>query len=1253
MEGVLQSVEAACNDLQVPERRAAAEATLLELRKSPHALQACTHILDNSRNPVACFQAAATLQQVVLRDWPRIPTADHTSLHRYCVDHIVGRAAAREEAQGQAGGGDAFVEHKMVGVLAVLVKRAWLDVDDNYKSDLFSSLRDLASGSRGPAVQRAAFSLLDALVSEFNPGSATPLAMPSDFHNRCRIDFQRHFLMPVLMVCVDAVAAHMAAVKSQAEAAQAQGQGQGQAQAQGAVVVWAGSSQAVVAAALSVLIAVLSWDFTGGSARASKSKGSDDGSQPTARSSSDMHTVQPPNEWLPLLLSAELLSLLASVYSSLPHTCAPGLDWREGPLAERSRQVAVLLCSLHGPALTAADQSLVRMHVGRLLALLLQWLSPLPATVAAVAQARISDRELLDVCRALAALIRLHPLLATTPASTQHASANSSANGPSPPPTLLSLLGELTCCVLAHGAASDDDSLDGPMPHALDLLLDTWLGVLLTLESRISCHVISRPASTSPQQAAAAAEWSHLMHAVSPVAAQAFRSFTQHHLQVAAASALEEEDAADNMDAALQAQEQRMAAAASLARASLQASLPLLNDLLTHQKALLLQAADAAAAAAAAGGGGAGGGEVERVMEQVQWTVRMVGYVLADEGTGETPELPVFLVHELNSHHAHSLTALTTSLPMSILEVASLVLNPSAVATVLSPRLMESFLWFFSRWSLTYLLPQPPDANPPPFDPDTDPPPLSASLPPGDTSLASAAAGGAFVQAFGAGEGQGGLAVLEGVLRAGVAALSAWLGEPDVQSSVCRTLLLAVTRRPYMAAYLRHLPPWAMLEEAFKTRDSAVASLPGPLQRSLAHVLCRAASSSKEGHSCHQVVQQLLQPLLASLHGITSRPDFPATAHRPQVMFQVVGLLECMRGCASATLPHSQRVLFQFGLSAATPILTALSAYRHEPQVVFVILKFMAVWVDSQILFLNADDTAQLFHFCLQLLQAYAAHNMGKVSLQRSRQLREGVRESKYKDLKALLQLLSSLTSKDLLDFGASLPGQSADVAQMVCLGVNIIIPLISLDLLQFPKLCLQYFTLLEHMCCVHPDKVLALPDSAFHPIMHTLEFALQHQDEDILVLALSAVSSLASPPTTTSSSSASSASPHAPMAPEHAQRHQALVAHLLRLVLRLVLLQPLRNETVEAAADALLPLILSCPQLTQTILSEAVSSHVDPACQHHLSAAVTAFLSAASAAAAASASASSAAAARPVRRRFRSALAAFIADVQGLIVRR
>ncbi|CAI7768768.1 unnamed protein product [Closterium sp. NIES-53] len=462
----------------------------------------------------------------------------------------------------------------------------------------------------------------------------------------------------------------------------------------------------------------------------------------------------------------------------------------------------------------------------------------------------------------------------------------------------------------------------------------------------------------------------------------------------------------------------------------------------------------------------------------------------------------------------------------------------------------------------------------------------------------------------------------------------------------CRSLhfplLSSLTRiTPSPSDRLLYLP--LLIRRAPSMHASLVPVCP---QRALAHALCRAASSSKEGHSCHQVVQQLLQPLLASLHAITSAPDFAATAHRPQVMFQVIGVLECMRGCASATLPHSQRVLFQFGLSAGTPILTALSAYRHEPQVVFVVLKFMAVWVDSQILFLTPDDTAQLFHLCLQLLEAYAAHNMGKVSLQRSRQLSEGVRESKYKDLKALLQLLSSLTSKDLLDFGASLPGQSADVAQMVCLGVNIIIPLISLDLLQFPKLCLQYFTLLEHMCCVHPEKVLALPDSAFHPIMHTLEFGLQHQDEEILVLSLSSVSSLASP---TSSSSSSSAS----LAPEHVQRHQALVAHLLRLVLQLVLLQPLRNETVEAAADALLPLILACPQLTQTILSEAVSSHVDPAGQLHLSSAVSTFLAAASAAAAASASATSAAAARPVRRRFRSALAAFIADVQGLIVRR
>ena len=74
-----------------------------------------------------------------------------------------------------------------------------------------------------------------------------------------------------------------------------------------------------------------------------------------------------------------------------------------------------------------------------------------------------------------------------------------------------------------------------------------------------------------------------------------------------------------------------------------------------------------------------------------------------------------------------------------------------------------------------------------------------------------------------------------------------------------------------------------------------------------------------------------------------------------------------------------------------------------------------------------------------------------------------------YRDLRALLKLLTHLTQRDLIDFGSDegqdAPGQNGtapavDVAQLVFLGLDIIIPLVSVELLGYPKLCLLYFQL-------------------------------------------------------------------------------------------------------------------------------------------------------------------------------------------------
>jgi hypothetical protein len=82
------------------------------------------------------------------------------------------------------------------------------------------------------------------------------------------------------------------------------------------------------------------------------------------------------------------------------------------------------------------------------------------------------------------------------------------------------------------------------------------------------------------------------------------------------------------------------------------------------------------------------------------------------------------------------------------------------------------------------------------------------------------------------------------------------------------------------------------------------------------------------------------------------------------------------------------------------------------------------------------------------------------------------------------------------IDFACDINGEveNPDVAQVVYLGLHIITPLMSVDLLKYPKLCRQYFTLLAHMLEVYPEKVAKLSPDGFSRIVGTLDFGLHHQ---------------------------------------------------------------------------------------------------------------------------------------------------------------
>eukprot|EP00850_Spirogloea_muscicola_P004362 SM000018S03727 [mRNA] locus=s18:1138348:1145815:+ [translate_table: standard] len=549
----------------------------------------------------------------------------------------------------------------------------------------------------------------------------------------------------------------------------------------------------------------------------------------------------------------------------------------------------------------------------------------------------------------------------------------------------------------------------------------------------------------------------------------------------------------------------------------------------------------------------------------------------------------------------------------SALGVAALGLDNDIRSAIFSPRLMEAVIWYLGRWSATYLFPS--STMPPAVT--SDPMPAQHSQGVANGTLVNGhgtSARAALLAAFGEqGEGKG-VQILLAVLQLAFIGLTAWPGETDLQRTVCRHLLRSLVQRKDICQRVVKMEPWQQLAQAFAISGAALTRLSSPLQ-------CLAKD---------RYVKQLVEPTARDVVNLAQRSDLSSIAQRPDIMQEVTGILERLRGVARATLPRTQVVVFQTGVAIMEHLLTLLQIYKDEPSVVYLVLKYATTWVDGQIAYLNARDTSTLIGFCMRLLQLYSAHNIGKVSVGAAANLAREEQSEKCRDIRALLQLLLSLTSKDLLDFGEANGNgfEGVDIAQVIYFGLQTVTPLVSVELLKYPKLCRQYFTLISHMLEVYPEKVAALPPQAFTQIINCLDFGLRHQDVQVVTMTLAAIAALA-----TYQLAAKSRGQPCTL---------DVLSHFLNALLHFLLFQDYSSELTEPAADALLALILCDYDMHKGLASKMLEHQGDPALCHRLALAFDSLFNASSLTLTMS---------RADCRKFRHNVRLFLSDVRGFMM--
>lgn len=328
-----------------------------------------------------------------------------------------------------------------------------------------------------------------------------------------------------------------------------------------------------------------------------------------------------------------------------------------------------------------------------------------------------------------------------------------------------------------------------------------------------------------------------------------------------------------------------------------------------------------------------------------------------------------------------------------------------------------------------------------------------------------------------------------------------------------------------------------------------------------------------------------------------------------------------------------------FCLPALPVIVKLFHIFHGDSQIVNLTLTFFCLLVEAQICYLTPRDALQVYTACNELIHTYCRHNLGKVSVLGDSE------EEYYSDLLALLQLLSHLVAKDFIDFSdhtaesSEVEHATGVVADVVFTGLSQVIPLMTEQLLQYPSLSKQYFTLVSYMVEVYADKLSSLENHLFSMLLHSLLFGIRHVQVEVARYSFQAIGELAG-------YHWKAQQKKEPGLERHQQANPDIFVHFIRIIFRMALFEDFNPVILDSCAGALYPLILIEQARYFSIAEEISKEQNDEAYQQRLLTAFGALTSFLSPADIAMGTAST----RKFRTQFKRNLFTFVSDVRGFI---
>jgi hypothetical protein len=258
------------------------------------------------------------------------------------------------------------------------------------------------------------------------------------------------------------------------------------------------------------------------------------------------------------------------------------------------------------------------------------------------------------------------------------------------------------------------------------------------------------------------------------------------------------------------------------------------------------------------------------------------------------------------------------------------------------------------------------------------------------------------------------------------------------------------------------------------------------------------------------------------------------------------------------------------------PCLSHLSAlmdyYAQDLMICELILGLFCDYAESWLRILDPDQSRVLFQASADLLKSYSAHHCtARLITPKGGKEAEAEEEQAYSDIICAIQLLIHLGATND-DSGGKDSSQATDV---IFFGLQQIIPLMTQGLLQFPTLCVKFFSLVGFMMETHADKISYLPFELLDALLKSLLFGVTHHEVSVAKRCFEGIRGLAKEHLKSGALQS------------HLSQHPDIWDRCLTQILHGVVFQPLIWDRLEATADALLPLAAVDVPRFATIVNE------------------------------------------------------------------